>query len=85
MSETVDYVRTADLSAARLRKAGVGARVETTPKAIANGLVKSKVYGVITGWGKHRWDVRVRKDGNTTTSTYHATFWTPSPAAKEPK
>lgn len=76
--ETLDVVvAKSDKAAERLRRAGVGAIVQLTRRAVAHGVSQVRKRGVIVGWGHHRWDVRVRKDGQKTASSYHVRFWAP--------
>lgn len=79
--ETLDVVVVeADKAAARLRRAGVGARVRLTAEAAARHITvrgQRPATGVVVGWGNHKWMVRVRPDGRKTASVYHVRFWAP--------
>ena len=81
--ETLDVVvAESDRAAARLRRAGVGATVRLTTHAAKHGVTvrgATAATGVIIGWGQHKWTVRVRPQGRTTSSSYHARFWAPVP------
>lgn len=77
--ETLDVIcAESDKAAARLRRAGVGATVRLTRKAIENGVTgRGDAAGVIVGWGNHKWTVSVRRTTQKTSSGYHVRFWTP--------
>lgn len=70
--------RYSDAMADALRAIGKGGRVQSTQHAIDNRLFKVTTYGVITGWGHHKWTVQVRRDHRKTASAYHVDFWEPS-------
>ena len=69
--------RHSDRCAARLRALGIGGRVRPTLEARKVGVASRFTGGVIVGWGKHKWMVRVRGDGWKTASRYHVDFWEP--------
>lgn len=73
----IDYVKTADRNAERLRQAGIGSPVVSTQRARDNGVLKTREAGRIVGWGRHKWTVRVVRAGRKTPSTYHVDFWEP--------
>jgi len=68
-----------DESAARLRELGIGGHVRLTAHARERGIGRGYDRGVIVGWGRHKWIVRVRPNGRTTPGSYHVDFWEPSP------
>lgn len=80
--ETLDEVVTrSDKAAKRLRRLGVGARVQLTRRAREFGVSPrgGQRGGVIAGFGNHHWIVRVKPDGHVTARPYHARFWEPEP------
>lgn len=66
-----------DRAATKLRELGIGGRVMPSLEARKAGVASRHNGGVIAGWGRHKWTVLVRPDGNKTSVSYHVDFWEP--------
>ncbi len=53
----------------------VGDRVKISDEGMRNLQFSMHRVGTVTGFGHDTEVVRVRKDGNKTSSAYHFTFW----------
>jgi hypothetical protein len=82
--ETLEQAtRRADRAAAKLHRAGVGAKVRLTRHARDRHLTLHKrahESGVIVGFGEHRWTVKVRPRDYRKAGAFHVRFWEPVPA-----
>lgn len=85
-SELDEVVEESDAALLRLLRGVRGIRVQATIKAIESGVAVSReTRGTIVGWSGHRWSVRVLKDGNSTPSSYHVSFWQPLTRRRTPR